>query len=114
MHLQADALAAIDWAESTGRRWAVSLSNAGAIYAEFRATRDALAELNWAAIALRDFQSPQVKEAKQAEFLMWEAFPWSLVERVGVQSEGTRARAVAALQTDSHRPPVEVLPGWYF
>jgi hypothetical protein len=37
------------------------------------------------------------KEGKQAEFLMHHAFPWHLVERIGVCSREAAQRAVAAI-----------------
>lgn len=36
MHLEAELYEAVRWAESQGRRWAFSLSNAGAVCTEFR------------------------------------------------------------------------------
>ena len=36
-----------------------------------------------------DWQKPEIKERKQAEFLMESFFPWELVDRVGVRSENT-------------------------
>ncbi|MEJ7809341.1 MAG: DUF4433 domain-containing protein [Gemmatimonadaceae bacterium] len=39
VHLEADLRAVIAWAEEAGRRWAFTLSNAGANYAEFGPAR---------------------------------------------------------------------------
>jgi len=39
VHLEADPYEVIRWADADGRRWAFSLSNAGARYAEFRSRR---------------------------------------------------------------------------
>ena len=68
-----------------GRRWAFTLSNAGARYAQFRSPSH-----DWtrstgmpSATGLRP---TEVKEGKQAEFLVDEFFPWHLVERIGVHS----------------------------
>ena len=36
LHLELDLHEVITWAESKSRRWAISLSNAGAVYTEFR------------------------------------------------------------------------------
>ncbi len=73
-----------------------------------------LDQLDWGAIAAADFRPAQVKEGKQAEFLVHQRFPFELVERIGVRSPAIRARAVEALARAQHRPVVEVLPGWYF
>ncbi len=114
VHLEADFHDAVRWADANSRRWAFTLSNAGGAYAEFRATIDQLDEINWPAVAARDFRDPDVKEGKQAEFLMQGFFPWSLVQRVGVQSTRIQSRVLRALAGATHRPPVEVIPDWYY
>ncbi|MBR0676260.1 DUF4433 domain-containing protein [Roseomonas alkaliterrae] len=112
--LEADFHAAVAHAEAEGGRWAISLQNAGTRYASFRADCAALAELDWTAIMARDFRPPEVKEAKQAEFLFHGRFPWSLVERIGVQNPATRQRALDCLAGARHKPAVCLTPEWYF
>ena len=114
LHLEADLHEAIEWAESEGKRWAFSLSNAGANYAEFRNQADQLGEINWEAVAATDFRSSQVKEGKQAEFLVHGFFPWHLVRRIGAISDVIQRRAMQAMGGAAHRPVVEVHGAWYF
>ena len=114
VHLEADLHAVIQWAEESGRRWAFSLSNAGAYYTEFRSRLDELDQLDWRAIAATDFRSAEVKERKQAEFLLHGRFPIELIERIGVRSAGIQERAATALAGTRHRPAIEIRQGWYF
>jgi len=114
LHLEADLHEAIEWADSEKMRWAFSLSNAGAGYTEFRKRVDQLGEIDWDAVANPDFRNPQVKEGKQAEFLMREFFPWHLVRRVGAISDMVQRRAMQAMGGAAHRPAVEVCRAWYF
>jgi hypothetical protein len=114
LHLEADLDEVIRWADANGVRWAFSLSNAGARYTEFRSRREKLDELNWPAIAARDFRDAEIKEAKQAEFLLHERFPFHLVERIGVRSGRVHALAAAATAGAAHRPPIEVRSEWYY
>jgi hypothetical protein len=114
VHLEADLHDVVAWAGRVGRRWAFTLSNAGARYAEFRASTSALDEIDWGAVAARDFRDPAVKEAKQAEFLVHGSFPWQLVERIGTHSQAVQAGAAAAIAHMGHRPPVDVCPDWYY
>lgn len=114
VHLEADFHEAVGWADDEGRRWAFSLSNAGGAYAEFRANVRQLQEIDWIAVDARDFRNPDVKEGKQAEFLMREFFPWSLIRRIGVHSSAIQSRVLRAMAGSSHRPPVEVQPNWYY
>jgi hypothetical protein len=114
LHLVADLHEVIDWAEQSRRRWAFSLSNAGARYADFRARIGDLDQVDWTAVEARDFRDAGVKEGKQAEFLLYGGFPFDRVERIGVRSKAIEARAVMALSGASHRPLIEVRPEWYF
>jgi hypothetical protein len=114
VHLEADLHAVTQWADADGRRWAFSLSNAGAVYAQFRTGLDKLNEINWAAVAARDFRPADIKEGKQAEFLIEQAFPWHLVERIGVFSQGYVQPVSQAMQSAAHRPRIEIRREWYY
>lgn len=114
VHLEADMHEVIVWAEQEARKWAFSLSNAGAYYVQVRGRLDELEEINWAAVAAADFRAAEVKEGKQAEFLIYGSFPWELVRRIGVCSAQIKARVESALVVATHRPPVEILRHWYY
>lgn len=114
VHLEADLRETVAWAENEGYRWAFSLSNAGAFYTEFRNRFEQMSEVDWAAAEATDFRAPQVKEGKQAEFLVREFFPLHLVQRIGVLSPAIQRRVVRALSGSAYRPVVEVRPDWYY
>jgi ssDNA thymidine ADP-ribosyltransferase, DarT len=114
VHLEFDLHEIVAASTAGGGRWAFTLANAGAAYTEFRSDIAQLTEVDWIAVANSDFSSAAVKEAKQAEFLVLDHVPWSLVRRVGVRTAATQARAVAALDNAEHQPPVDVIPRWYF
>ena len=102
------------WAQELGRRWAFSNVNAGAYYAEFFARLEQLDEVSWTAVLATDFRNAQIKDGKQAEFLMHESFPWPLVEKVGVFNAATVEEVREALAGASHKPIVEVERSWYY
>lgn len=114
VHLVADVHEVIEWANCNRRPWAFSLGNAGAAYTEFRKRVDHLDQLDWERIPITDFRSPEVKEAKQCEFLIRDKFPWELVSRIGVRDMQIQERVEAAIQDASHRPPVRVERAWYY
>jgi hypothetical protein len=114
IHLEADLHGVVQWAAANGRRWAFSLSNAGAFYTQFRARLGQLGEINWDAVAATDFSPEDVKEAKQAEFLIQASFPWHLVERIGVHSQAIVPKVASALQGATHRPVTEIKRDWYY
>ena len=73
-----------------------------------------LDQINWSAVAARDFRRADVTEGKQAEFLVHEFFPWHLVTRIGVCSSSIRSKVLGVLQAATYRPTVEVRPEWYY
>jgi hypothetical protein len=118
VHLECDLHTVVAWAAQNGRRWAFTLSNAGAYYFEDRASLAQLGEINWDAVAATHWSgsgiSPQIKEGKQAEFLVESHFPWHLVERIGVLTTEVAQQVGAAMQGAGHRPVVEIRRDWYY
>ena len=112
VHLEADLYEAVDWAERNGRRWAFTLSNAGSGYFEDRCDLIQLGQIDWDAVQARQWQGRS--HGKQAEFLMEQSFPWTLVRRVGVRSVGIREQATEAMRATDHRPDVELRREWYY
>ncbi|MCA0431621.1 MAG: DUF4433 domain-containing protein [Proteobacteria bacterium] len=120
LHLEADLKQVVQWAEKNGQSWALSLSNAGAYYTQFRTGLDKLGEINWEHVAATDFRAAAVKEAKQAEFLLRNSFPWHLVQRIGyldrpnAPPSGVLAKIIDALKGAKHKPVVEKCNHWYY
>jgi hypothetical protein len=114
VHLVADVRSAAAWAQREGRRWAFSDRNAGAAYAEFFQDLRHLNHVDWDAVENHDFRTEKVKDGKQAEFLVYESFPWTLVERIGVHNDVVREQVRGIIGRDPHQPPVETERGWYY
>lgn len=118
IHLEADLHSVVEWANANRRRWAFTLSNAGAVYCRDRNDLARLAEVNWAAVNARVWSGPgvsaEVREGKQAEFLVEQFLPWHLIDRVGVIATDIQSAVQATLQDAAHRPPVEVRRDWYY
>ena len=112
VHLEADLRQTVAWAEKHDLRWAFTLSNAGSYYFEDRCDLAKLNEINWNAVQAKDWR--QDKEAKQAEFLIEQRFPWELVSRIGVQSQQIYSKASVARETAAHKPLVEIKREWYY
>ncbi len=118
VHLESDLHQAVFWTEQNNRRWAFTLSNAGAYYFEDRADLAQLDEIDWSAVQAERWSGrgilPSVKEGKQAEFLVENAFAWELVSRIGVRSPQVYGQVRAALPAAGHQPSVEITPDWYY
>lgn len=118
LHLEADLYKAVEWANQEKRRWAFTLSNAGAYYFEDRCDLNNLNEINWEAVSAVRWSGEgihhSIKEGKQAEFLMEKSFPWALIERIGVYSQKYYQAVKSLIPEESYCPRVEILPTWYY
>ena len=113
VHLEADLRQTVTRGDAARRRWAFTSSNAGSRYFEDYSDLSKLNKLDWDAIQASQWSGDR-KGPKQAEFLVESSFPWSLVTRIGVQSDEVGNRALRAMHLSSHRPTVEIKPGWYY
>lgn len=118
LHFEASLNEAVAWANANNKRWAFTLSNAGSRYFEDRADLAKLSDINWDAVQTNNWGgagvSGLVKEGKQAEFLVEESFPWSLVSRIGVRSLQVHNQVADILRNSAHKPDVQIMPGWYY
>ena len=112
VHLVADLRNVVAWANHKGRRWAFTTSNAGSRYFEDFNDLKRLAQIDWQAVHARYWSD--CKFGKQAEFLVEQSFPWRLVSGVGVHSVRIRDKVRVIARSSSHRPPVQVMRGWYY
>ena len=118
VHLEADLQATVAWADTNGRRWAFTSSNAGSYYFEDFSDLRRLDKISWDAVEANQWSGTgvdqSVKEDKQAEFLVEGSFPWELVSRIGIRSQNIYAKIQNALKGASHRPTVEIRRDWYY
>ena len=118
IHLEADLHKTIEWAQTNNHRWAFTLSNAGSNYFEDRFEIKNLDEINWNAVFAKKWSGngvPQsVKEGKQAEFLLEKAFPWQLIERIGVCSTRIYKQAINMVNNAFYQPQVFLVKDWYY
>ena len=114
IHLQADLKQVVQWAEiqSPRQRWVFTDSNAGSNYFEDFNDLNDLNKIDWNAVQAKYWQ--ELKEGKQAEFLLENAFPWYLIEHIGVYSSNIYHQVTNILQAQQHRPQVTVEPTWYY
>ena len=114
VHLQADLEQTIHWAEERKVRWAITDRNAGGYLADFYNHPDDIDKVEWEAVRATDFRGITVKEGKQAEFLIFESFPWTLVEKVGVRNNDVKLEAERVLHDSDHRPQLSIENRWYY
>ncbi|WP_152018343.1 type II toxin-antitoxin system toxin DNA ADP-ribosyl transferase DarT [Aliarcobacter butzleri] len=112
IHLEADLMNSIAWANSNGRRWVFTSSNAGSRYFQDTNNIANLSQLNWNAINARYWND--VVEEKQAEFLCEHSFEWSLIHRIGVSNQTVYQQVLNIINSSYHKPYVEVKNDWYY
>lgn len=117
IHLQADFNQVIAWAniQDPPIRWAFTSSNAGSNYFEdFNDLNLLNNKINWNAVNANYWQEQNIKEGKQAEFLLENQFPWHLIEHIGVHSKYYAHEVMNVIQGQQHRPLVTIEPTWYY
>ena len=112
VHLEADLRETVAWADANKRRWAFTASNAGAYIFDDYSDLRSLDKLDWNAINARIWRDH--KHGKQAEFLVEKSISWTLIRRVGAQSNRIRLKVSRDLQASAHKPRVQVRRDWYY
>ena len=112
VHLEADLYTVLEWANEQKRAWVFTTSNAGSDYFDDYCATDDLDKIDWQAVASRDWR--QCRDGKQAEFLLNDHFPWTLVERIGVFTDVIQQQVNLVLSKSEHKPSVDVLRSWYY
>ena len=71
-------------------------------------------EVDWPVMPLRQWGGDQeLKEKRQAEFLVHDWFPWDAVSEVCVMDQGIADAVEAILAGAAHKPQVVVRRDWY-
>lgn len=107
-------VSSIETIRATGRPWFFTDRHADLGYANQFDTPDKLNEVDWSVMSLKYWSEPEVKEKRQAEFLVHEWCPWEAIETIGVMDQAIATRVEAAIAGAGHRPRVEVQRDWYY
>lgn len=102
----------VNRATALGRAWAFTDRHAELGHALHFDDLSALGEVPWSVMGQQYWTD--VKEERQAEFLVRDFFPWTAVDAVHVMTSSIFARATAATQGSAHQPPIVVSPEWYY
>jgi hypothetical protein len=105
-------VSSVDDAVALGRPWAFTDRHAELAHALHFDDLRHLSEVPWPVMGMKYWS--QVKEERQAEFLVHEFFDWTAVQEISVQTPATATRARQLLAGAAHQPPVEIRPDWYY
>ncbi|MGC4093110.1 MAG: DUF4433 domain-containing protein [Polyangiaceae bacterium] len=105
-------VSSVNTATRLGKQWAFTDLHADLGYASYFTSLDDLGEVDWSVMPLTYWANDDTKQKRQAEFLVFDSFPWSAVETIGVKSVSVRARLRSLLPSGA--PPVAIRPDWYY
>ncbi len=108
MHL----VSSIEAVVASGRPWAFTDRHAEVAYARYFEDLNSLGEVDWDAMT-KTYWS-EVKEVRQAEFLVHDWFPWTCVAKFGVYNDAIAQLVQQAIAKATHQPPIVVESGWYY
>jgi hypothetical protein len=114
VHIHAFFHNVVNWAANNKVSWAFSDGNAGTNYTEFYNDTDDLNKIDWKAVSASDFRDINIKDKKQAEFLLHKSFPVELIETIGVIDRKMKKKVDDIINSDNIKIPVSINPGWYF
>lgn len=112
IHLEADLMNSITWANRNNKRWAFTSSNAGSRYFNDYNHLSDLSKLDWNVISSNQWSN--ARDKKQAEFLCEYSFDWNLIERIGVKNSQIYSQVQSILNTTTHQPNIEIKSDWYY
>ncbi len=108
-------VSSVEAAAGCGRLWAFTDRHAELAYARYFVNLDQLDEVDWSVMPLTFWGGDDAKkEARQAEFLVHQFFPWECIESVGVINQKMAKQVLGAIQRCAHQPAVRVKPSWYY
>ena len=115
VHLVADLRTVVNWADRNQMRWVFTDRNAGTRYFNDYTDLDDLDQIDWDAVQSTQWWERDVREKKQAEFLIERNFPWELVDEIGVYST-KQLREVHEIIGDNElrNPKITVQKAWYY
>jgi hypothetical protein len=99
-------------ATECGQPWAFTDGHAVPAYANYFDDTEHLNKINWEAMTARYWQA--VREQRQAEFLVYDWFPWDCCLKIGVANKRIAEEVLKKIAAADHKPVVTVEPTWYY
>jgi hypothetical protein len=111
VHLVSSVQVAID----SGRPWTFTDRHADLGHAIYYDDICQIGEVDWAVMETRQWGGDNdLKERRQAEFLVHDWFPWSAIQQVVTRTEETAERVRSILAPHGAMQSVTVEPSWYY
>jgi hypothetical protein len=105
-------VSSVQVAVALGRPWAFTDRHADLAHALHFDDLQDLHAVPWDVMNLSYWA--EVKEERQAEFLVHRFFPWTAVTSIAVMTRAIAAHVRHIIENTAHRPPITVEPRWYY
>jgi hypothetical protein len=109
-------VSSVQIAVALNRPWAFTDLHAELGYATYFDNLSDLTQVDWGVMPLKYWSNSgpddKTKEKRQAEFLVYQFFPWTGVQQIGVRSSAVATRVCQLL--GGPNPPVVIQPDWYY
>ena len=108
-------VSSIDTIVASGRPWAFTDIHADLGYASQFDSLGDLGEVDWGIMPVRQWGGDsELKEKRQAEFLVHDFCPWNAIVEIGVIDDAVAVKVQAVLAAAEHKPNVVVHRDWYY
>ncbi len=99
-------------------RWLFTDGHADMQYTDFFDNLGDLDKIDWLLMTSRYWHDTPAdgdrKRRRQAEFLVYKLFPWTLIESIGVIDQALAEETATAIHGATHRPEVRIQRAWYY
>ena len=107
-------VSSVDSVVANGRPWAFTDRHADLGYANQYDSLDDLDKVDWSVMPERYWSDSEIKEKRQAEFLVHNFCPWTAIEEIAVINQVVKTKVEAALVHSVHKPTVQIRGNWYY
>lgn len=99
---------------ATGRPWAFTDRHAELRHAAYYDDLGSLGEVEWPVMPRAQWSEPDIKEVRQAEFLVHDWLRWDAILQIGVIDDEMVGRVGSLLGPSAQSPAVDVRRNWYY
>lgn len=103
---------------ASGCNWVFTDGHGTMAFTDFYNELDDLSEIDWAIIHSNYWfdtpEQPDRKRRKQAEFLIRDSCPWTLISEIGVVHSDMKRQVRGIIGNSQHQPSLRVRRGWYY
>ena len=100
---------------ASGRPWFFTDRHADLLYAQQFDSLDDLDKIDWTVMPARYWAGdPDMKEKRQAEFLVYDWCPWSAIKEIAAINQSVKNQVELDLKPSAHKPAVQIRRDWYY